>query len=39
VLADWIQRKRRAGTRVELAGVDERVARGYVRRLTEAVSR
>jgi MFS superfamily sulfate permease-like transporter len=38
VLADWIQRKRRGGTQLELAGVDHRHDRGQFRRLTEAAS-
>ncbi len=36
VLADWIQRKRRSGTQLELAGVTEKHASGNYRRLTEA---
>jgi len=38
VLADWIQRKRRAGTQLELTGVDEKAPKGYYRRLTEAAT-
>jgi MFS superfamily sulfate permease-like transporter len=38
VLADWIQRKRRSGTQLELAGVDERMAKGNYRRLAEAAT-
>lgn len=36
VLAEWIQRTRRAGTRLELAGIDAQTVRGHHRRLTEA---
>jgi MFS superfamily sulfate permease-like transporter len=38
VLADWIQRKRRAGARLELAGIDERAGGGHYRRLAEAAA-
>jgi MFS superfamily sulfate permease-like transporter len=37
VLADWIQRKRRAGTQLEVAGLNETHASRNYRRLTEAV--
>jgi MFS superfamily sulfate permease-like transporter len=36
VLADWIQRQRRAGTQLELAGVDRGKATGNYRRIAEA---
>jgi MFS superfamily sulfate permease-like transporter len=36
LLADWIQRQRRAGTQLELAGVDGRHVTGNYRRITEA---
>lgn len=38
VLAEWIQRKRRAGTQLELAGIDGRGVRGHYRRLAEAAN-
>lgn len=38
VLADWMQRQRRAGTQLELAGATERMARGNYRRLAEAAA-
>jgi ABC-type transporter Mla MlaB component len=38
VLADWIQRKRRAGVRLELAGIDQRAGAGHYRRLAEAAA-
>jgi MFS superfamily sulfate permease-like transporter len=36
VLAEWMQRMRRAGTRLELAGIDGQPVRGNFRRLSEA---
>lgn len=36
VLAEWMQRTRRAGTRFELAGIDGQPVRGHHRRLSEA---
>jgi MFS superfamily sulfate permease-like transporter len=38
VLADWIQRRRRAGTQLELAGLNEQHASTLHRRLAEAAS-
>jgi MFS superfamily sulfate permease-like transporter len=38
VLADWIQRKRRAGTQIELVGANESTTRGHYRRLAEAAT-
>jgi len=38
LLADWIQRKRRTGTQLELAGADEKMAAGNYRRLAEAAT-
>lgn len=38
VLVDWIQRRRRAGTQLELAGMDESHGRGHFRRLAEAAT-
>jgi MFS superfamily sulfate permease-like transporter len=38
VLAEWIQRQRRAGAQLELAGIDGRTTHGCYRRLTEAAT-
>lgn len=38
VLADWIQRRRRAGTQLELAGMNDKHASNLHRRLAEAAS-
>ncbi len=38
VLADWIQRRRRAGTQLELAGLNDRHATNLHRRLAEAAT-
>jgi ABC-type transporter Mla MlaB component len=38
VLTDWIQRKRRAGTQLELAGMTEVHGHSSYRRLVEAAS-
>lgn len=38
VLADWIQRRRKAGTQLELAGLNDRQASNLHRRLAEAAS-
>jgi MFS superfamily sulfate permease-like transporter len=38
VLAEWIQRMRRAGTRLELAGIDGQTTHGHYRRLAEAAN-
>lgn len=38
VLADWIQRRRKAGTQLELAGINDRHASNLHRRLAEAAS-
>jgi len=38
VLAEWIQRKRRSGARLELAGIDARAGAGHYRRLAEAAA-